>query len=105
MVFHIENIPNSYYISENYIIKIKDNRFIILKNNKINEIECESLLYEEIKNRKKDYILKIRKYIKNYIKFINKNESQIWIINDMIDKAGDKGEYFLDIYIWKNTEV
>ena len=50
---HIANIQNSYYISENYIIKIIDNRLIIFKNNKTNEIECESLLYEEIKNRKK----------------------------------------------------
>ena len=90
---HIANVPNGYYISEDYIIKIKDNRFIITKNNIINEIKCESLLYEEIINRKKGYIIKLRNNIKNYNKFIKHSKLEIWMINDMIDKAGENGEY------------
>ena len=101
---HIANIPNGYYISENYIIKIKDRRFIIFKDKKINVIECESLLGEEIKKRKKDHILKVRKYIINSNEYKNQNKSQIWIINDMIDKARDNGEYFFRYLNNKNNE-
>ena len=101
---HIANIPNGYYISENYIIKIKDRRFIIFKDKNINVIECESLLYEEIKKRKKDHILKFRKYIINSNKHKNQNKSQIWIINDTIDKARDNGEYFFRYLNNKNNE-
>lgn len=89
---HISNFFNGYLISDNYIIKNENKRLIILKKNKVNLLESEYLFCEEIKKKTKNYIIKLRKHINN--KKNIQNKSQIWIINDIKDRARDNGEYF-----------
>ena len=91
---HIPPISNSYYISENYILKYIKKRLNIIQYNPKKEFEFEKLYCHELKMIKKDYIIGLR----NHIKFRNKinyhKNYEVWIINDKRDRAGDNGEYF-----------
>ena len=94
-LYSFENITtlyNSYYASENYIIKFIANRFTVYIYNQKLENKFEKLFCYELYKAKKAYLIEIRKYKKSKNN-INKN-FEIWIINDRHDRAGDNGEYF-----------
>ena len=92
---HMPPLKNSYYISEKYIIKNNNGKLIVsLKNSElIQAFEHDYSL--ELKRQQKYYLVKIRKNYMNNINQMNKqSKSQIWLINDRKDEAGDNGEYF-----------
>ena len=91
---HLPPLHNSYYSSEQYIIKNYYNNLYIYKNKKQEKL-FEQNYCIELKKIKKEYLIKIRE------KLINKKNSnqykgkkQIWLINDNKYKARDNGEYF-----------
>ena len=89
---HIPQVNNSYYIIYNYIIKYFNNNLIIysFSQNLANSFEENYLL--ELKKRKKNEVIKLRLTIKKYN--ISGKNTQIWLINDRKNHAGDNGEYF-----------
>lgn len=91
---HIPPILNGYYISGNYIIKYVGNRLTIFPYNKKTEIKFEKLYCYELQKRRKEYIVKLRKHIKNRYQIYHYRKYEIWILNDRRDSAGDNGEYF-----------
>ena len=92
---HIPGINNGYYINDNFIIKYLSKRLIIFCYSKKLEISFESLYLYELKKAGKANIIKLRKKYFNYNnKIRNGKNSEIWIINDDLDRAGGNGEYF-----------
>ena len=89
----LPSIPDGYYISENYIIKMNNKRITLYPNTWNNANNFENLYLKQLNKLGLHNITKLRKRIIRYKnnKYI-KNE--IWIINDEKDKAGDNGEYF-----------
>ena len=92
---HIPPINDGYYRYENIILKYIDKRLTIFKYNQNLEEQFENLYCSELKRKKKDYLISLRK---KSIKYRNKKKNlktnEIWIINDRHDQAGDNGEYF-----------
>ena len=91
---HIPNIVNGYYDTGEYIIKLVENEMYIYQYNKKLKLSFEAQYCKELKKRRKNNIINLRK---NYFKFENKNKYNItetWIINDKQKIAGDSGEYF-----------
>lgn len=92
---HIPNIENGYYINENYIIQYNEKRLIIFPYESKIEKEFENLYCNELHKNKKDAIIKLRK---NHLHWFDNNKQnklyQIWLINDIRDRAGGNGEYF-----------
>ena len=91
---HLPPLHNSYYKTENYIIKNYKNNLYIYRNKKQEKL-FEHKYCVELKKIQKDYLIEFRE------KFINKKNSnkfkgkkQIWLINDNKYKARDNGEYF-----------
>ena len=103
MFSHIPPISNGYYVSENYIIKFIEKRIYIFNYNKKLENEFEKQYCYELKKKKKGYIIKIRDHIKYRRKIKYFKKSDIWLINDRRDRAGDNGEYFFR-YLKKKGE-
>lgn len=99
----IPPISNGYYISENYIIKYIEKRFVLFHYDHKLENEFEKLYVQELQKYKKDYIIRMRKKIKYRNKNIN-NNYEIWTINDRFDRAGDNGEYFFRFLKFKKPE-
>lgn len=92
---HIPPIPNSYYVSENYILKNNCKNIIIYKYSEKLQILFENQYCLQLKEFQKDNIINLRnKIIKYKKKSKNNKKNQIWIINDRKDQAGDNGEYF-----------
>ena len=93
---HIPSVPDGYYVSGNFIIKMINNRIIIYNYNNYIESYFEKLYCEQLLRLGKSYFIKYRKEIKKYRRTSkNKNhKKEIWIINDRKNKAGDNGEYF-----------
>ena len=98
---HIPNIENGYYSSKKYILKIVNKRIHIYKYNKINEEIFEKKYCNQLRIMHKDNLIKYRT---NFIKYKNKNKDnkQIWIINDKLTSAGENGEYFFRFLKNKN---
>ena len=91
---HLTNINNSYYICNEYILKILNKRLIIFEYDIKLKINFEKQYSSELEKFKKQDVIKLRQYMK-YRNKIKKNLNyKIWIINDRYDKAGDNGEYF-----------
>ena len=102
---HIPPIYNGYYISNNYIIKYIENRFIIFQYNKTLEARFENQYCKELKRMKKFSLIKLRKFNKKYLKNNKKeNKYEIWILNDRHDQANDNGEYFFRYLINKKPK-
>ena len=95
MFSHIPNIENGYYINENYIIQYNEKRLIIFPYEPKTVKEFENLYCNELHKNKKDAIIKLRK---NHLSWFDNNKQnklyQIWLINDIRDRAGGNGEYF-----------
>lgn len=95
---HLPNIPtlnNSYYIKEKYIIKHNNGKLsIYLKSsNLIQSFEHDYCI--ELKKEQKYHIIKLRqKYMKTIYQIQNEINTEIWLINDRRDVAGDNGEFF-----------
>jgi len=92
---HIPPIKNSYYITENYIIKNDDKNLIIYpyKYDLQNSFELEYCL--ELKKLYKDHLISLRnKHMEELRKNQNNKKFQLWIINDRKVQGGDNGEYF-----------
>ena len=89
----LSTIPDGYYISENYIIKMINKRITLYPNTRNNANHFENLYQKQLNKLGLHSIIKLRKRIIRYKnnKYYNK---EIWIINDEKDKAGDNGEYF-----------
>ena len=89
----LPSIPDGYYISENYIIKMINKRITLYPNTWNNANNFENLYLKQLNKLGLYNIIKLRKRIIRYKnnKYIKK---EIWIINDEKDKAGDNGEYF-----------
>ena len=88
----LPSIPDGYYISENYIIKMINKRITLYPNTWNNANNFENLYLKQLNKLGLYNIIKLRKRIIRYKnnKYIKK---EIWIINDEKDKAGDNGEY------------
>ena len=101
---HISKIPNSYYISRDFIIKMVENRLTIFQYKEILENNFEAQYCEELKKDGKNLLIKFRNKNKRYRqKFKNEKDAmEIWIINDRKNQAGDNGEYFFRYLINKN---
>jgi len=102
---HLPSISNGYYVSDNYILKYIENRFVIYDYNKNLVTYFEKLYCRELQKLKKSFLIKLRKRAiksKNIKK--NKNKSEIWLVNDRRDQAGDNGEYFFRYLIKKQPE-
>ena len=104
---HISTIPESYYISNNYIIKIVEKRLTVFKYSERLENDFEKLYCIELKRREKNKIIKLRRQSKKYQKkFDNvRNQKEIWIINDRRNRAGDNGEYFFRYLSKRNPKT
>ena len=91
---HLPSIKYSYYATENYLINNNDYLIIYPYNESLaNSFEIKYCL--ELKKQQKDKIINLRQEIIKYKKRIKDyKSSQIWIINDRKDQAGDNGEYF-----------
>ena len=89
----LPSMPDGYYISENYIIKMINKRITLYPNTWYNVNHFENLYIKQLNKLGLHDIIKLRKRIIRYKnnKYIKK---EIWIINDEKDKAGDNGEYF-----------
>ena len=90
----ISNTLNGYYSSEEYIVSLNDRRFKIYKYNESLRISLEKNNIAELKKLKKFNIIQLRN---NYFKYgHNKrdNKTEVWIINDKKNIAGDNGEFF-----------
>ena len=102
---HLPSISNGYYTSDNYILKYVENRFVIYDYNKNLVTYFEKLYCRELQKLKKSFLIKLRKRAiksKNIKK--NKNKSEIWLVNDRRDQAGDNGEYFFRYLIKKQPK-
>ena len=100
---HIPNIENGYYSSKKYILKIIDKRIHIYKHNKNKEKIFEKKYCNQLRIIHKDHLIKYRT---NFITYKNKNKDnkQIWIINDKLTSAGENGEYFFRFLKNKNPK-
>ena len=90
---HIPPISDGYYISENYIIKFIENRFVIYQYRKDLHNIFEKNYCRQLKSLNKIDLIHLRSKSINY-RFRAKNKYKIWLINDRHDQAGDNGEYF-----------
>ena len=91
---HIPCISNGYYDSGEYIIKYVEDRLYIYRYDQKLKISFENQYCKELKKRRKNNIINLRK---NYFEYENKNkykDMKTWIINDKRNMAGDSGEYF-----------
>ena len=100
---HIPNVKEGYYSNGDYIIKNIERRLVIYRYNQSLENSFEKHYCMFLKNITNDTIIKLRNKNKNFLTF-NKNNKQIWIINDRQDVAGDNGEYFFRYLINKNPK-
>ena len=92
---HIPPIKYSYYVTEKYLITNNNKNLIIYPYNEYLAISLEIKYCSELRKQQKDKIINIRKNIIKYKKKLKAyKSSQIWIINDRKDQAGDNGEYF-----------
>ena len=92
---HIPPITNSYYISENYIIKNNNGYFTIYPYEKNLEKTLEHNYCIELERNRKEHLIPLRtEYLKKSKRNIPNNKTQIWLINDKKTEAGDNGEYF-----------
>ena len=91
---HIPPINNSYYVKNDYLIQNINNYLIIspYEKNMLNSLEQE--YDKELKILKKEKIIQIREDYFETQSYNNKNDYQIWIINDRKWDACDNGEYF-----------
>ena len=89
---HIPQVNNSYYIIDNYIIKYFNNNLIIYSYSQNLSNSFEEIYLLELKKRKKNEVIKLRLIIKKYNN--SGKNTQIWLINDRKNHAGDNGEYF-----------
>ena len=90
---HLPPLNNSYYVSQNYIIKNHYNRIYIYKNRNQEKIFERTFCFE-LKNIQRDYLIRIREKYLNKKRKCEYKENHIWLINDGIDKASNNGEYF-----------
>ena len=90
----LPSISNGYYVSENYIIKMINQRLTLFQNSYNNIEHFEKLYQRQLIKLWKCNIIKLRnrkiRYKNNKYK-----KKEIWIINDKKNKAGDNGEYNL----------
>jgi CDP-glycerol glycerophosphotransferase (TagB/SpsB family)/glycosyltransferase involved in cell wall biosynthesis len=91
---HIPNINDGYYNSGRFIIKpIEDRLNIYVYNESLKEI-FEEQYCKYLKQLMKTNIITLRKkYFENEKKKLE-NTTEIWIINDKQNLAGDNGEFF-----------
>ena len=100
---HIPPLKNGYYLKDNYIIKLTERRLSIFAYNSSLITYLENQYCIELKKMHKKSVIKLREnYFKNQYLNINFNETEIWLINDKKDRAGDNGEYFFRYLINKN---
>ena len=91
---HIPNILNGYYNTGKYMIKFIEGRLNIYLYNEKLKISFEKQYCKELLKKNKMNIIRLRK---NYFKYEDNNNyriTEIWIINDRPNLAGDNGEYF-----------
>ena len=91
---HIPSILSGYYDTGEYIIRLYEERLYIYEYDKKLKLTFEKQYCKELKKRRKNNIINLRK---NYFKYENKNKynkTETWIINDKQNIAGDSGEYF-----------
>lgn len=93
-------IENSYYNFGNYIISYKRKRLNIYQNNEILKERLEIQYCEELWKLNKKNIISIRKKVIRKVKRLNNTE--IWLINDRPNQAGDNGEHFFRYLKKKN---
>jgi len=90
---HLPSLQNSYYSTEDYIILNKINNLVLFPYTRQLEEILEINYCNELKQKKKNNIVKLR-HLRNNNEKNNKKDNQVWLINDRINKAGDNGEYF-----------
>ena len=99
----LPSISNGYFVSENYIIKMINQRLTLYQNSYNNVEHFEKLYQRQLIKLWKCNIIKLRnrkiRYKNNKYK-----KKEIWIINDKKNKAGDNGEYFFRYLINKDIK-
>jgi CDP-glycerol glycerophosphotransferase (TagB/SpsB family) len=99
----LPSISNGYFVSENYIIKMINQRLTLYQNSYNNVEHFEKLYQRQLIKLWKSNIIKLRnrkiRYKNNKYK-----KKEIWIINDKKNKAGDNGEYFFRYLINKDVK-
>ena len=99
---HIPPLNNSYYVSDNFIIKHIDKRLMLFLYKKKLEIYSEKIYSSELKKINKNDIINIRK---KSLKYKKKHKNyEIWLINDRPNEANDNGEYFFRYLKFKNPK-
>ena len=91
---HIPSIPNSYYISGNYIIRNYNKSLIIYQFDNKLALFFEERYRMELNKLEKYEIIKLRNETLDNNKNNSEKKGDIWLINDNKNKAGDNGEYF-----------
>ena len=105
MFSHIPPITNGYYVAENYIVKYKDKRLMLLIYRKELEINSEKLYCSELQKINKNNIILLRNKFKKHKKKIEIHKNlEIWLINDRKNEASDNGEYFFRFLKTKKPE-
>lgn len=100
---HLPPVINSYYVSKNYILTKADNTVLYAyKYNKYLEEVFEEKYSNKLKKLQKDYLIKLRQNNLNYRE--KNNKSQIWLISDRRERAGDNGEFFFRYLNSKNPK-
>ena len=92
---HLPPIINSYYFTKNFMILNKLNYLVLYPYSNNLKENFEINYVKELRKIKKTQIINIRnKYIDKLKKKNQMNYTNIWLINDRTNKAGDNGEYF-----------
>ena len=91
---HIPPLNNSYYVTENYIIKNGIKNLVIEPYNTNSTKLLEKQYCIELEKEQKFNLINLRKEFIDWKLTKNQENFQIWIINDRKNKAGDNGEYF-----------
>ena len=92
---HIPPLKNSYYTTNNYIIKNDKKNLIIYPYDYDLQNSFEIEYCFELKKLYKDHLISLRnKHIEGLKKNQINKKFQLWIINDRKDQGGDNGEYF-----------
>ena len=89
-------VKNSYYVYNNYIVKMVEKRLTLFTYDEQLEQSFEIQYHNYLKKEGKDDIIQLRNEIKIYNKRakFKKFKKEIWILNDRKDRAGDNGEFF-----------
>ena len=87
---HISDVENSYYVKDDYILKVGGRVLRIIPYSKRCHREFEKQYRATLKRSGKSYLIKYRIL---YGILHKKYKNKIWLISDRVNKANDNGEH------------